>query len=145
MASKKKRGKERQNRKERQGWVSALTGRFPSFACKGGGRIARYSDTGCGYCHGCTFVPPPDHELSTFMNEFHKRVYSLTSNGILLLTAECGAVWKAMPPDLQTEPDLRLKATSLLLRLGINLTLARFHATGSSLRGQSQEQVITNI
>ena len=144
MVSKKKRGKERQDRKVRQGWVGVLTLRISSFKWVGWGRVAHYSDAECGYCHGRTFVPPPDNKLSTFMNKFWRKIYLRTTSG--LPWAEYDAFWRAMQPALRVEPDLRLQASSLLLRLGTNLTLASFQATGDFLsceQSQDREGITT--
>lgn len=134
MVSKKQRAKERQDRKVRQGWVAPLTRPIPSFACAGGGRVARYSNTGC--CHGCTFVPPPDHELSTFMNQMTHVLREPTDSrvdSVPSASTELRVIWNSLPA-LHADPDLCSKATSLLLRLGINTTLAEMQSAEGKVR-----------
>ncbi|EJK50759.1 hypothetical protein THAOC_30146 [Thalassiosira oceanica] len=122
VSKKQQRAKERQDRKARNGWVAPLTSSVKPFTCKGGGRVARYSNTGC--CHGCTFIPPPDHELSTFMNRI-TQVHSRASR--LDTVRELAEIWNSMPA-LHTDPGLRSQAMSLLLRLGINTILAEIQS-----------------
>lgn len=117
VSKKQRRAKERRDRKVRLGWVLPLTCPVPPFSLhlKDEGYEAHYFNKGC--CHGCTFVPPPDHALSAFMNQFYTRLLSLT-----LYSDIIHEVWKS-ESSLPTDPDLRSKATSLLLRLGISTAL----------------------